>query len=211
MKTPQSILEGLEPLMAKLMMSLSVKKSRPISGGRDSHSQHQGPRLCLTSPEEERAIFRDTTDPPTNMLVEELKNRELNEPLVFPQTDKAEPGGATKDDKAPIKSEKWDKMLYLELSEYVRAGPWAQAACTIHPLLACHWRWLQLRKWILYVRKRRANLKSVSEANREAARDCFLRLQATTFWEWKSGSGPMFWNYPGDQQVTIRDGIMLWI
>ena len=42
-------------------------------------------------------------------------------------------------------------------------------------------------------------------------RECLSRLQATAFWEWKSGSRPMFWNFPEDQQITMRDGIMLWM
>jgi hypothetical protein len=63
----------------------------------------------------------------------------------------------------------------------------------------------------VYVKKKCANLEVVSEADKEAARDCFLRLQATTFWEWKSGFRLMFWNYPVDQQVTTRNGIQLWI
>jgi hypothetical protein len=60
-----------------------------------------------------------------NVPAKELKYLELNEPgNVIPKPG-VEPSGATKDDKAPIKSEKWDKMLYLGLSDHARSGPWA--------------------------------------------------------------------------------------
>jgi hypothetical protein len=47
--------------------------------------------------------------------------------------------------------------------------------------------------------------------DREAAQDCLLWVQAATFWEWKAGLRPMFWNYPKDQQLTMRDGVILWM
>jgi hypothetical protein len=68
-----------------------------------------------------------------------------------------------------------------------------------------------MRKWIRFVNRKKERLEVVTEADRSAARDCFLRLQATTFWEWKSGSRPMFWNYPEDQQMSMRDGVVLWM
>ena len=77
--------------------------------------------------------------------------------------------------------------------------------------MARHWRPMQLRKWICFVVNKRKKLEEVTEVDREAARECLSRLQATTFWEWKSGSRPMFWNFPEDQQVTTRDGILLWM
>jgi hypothetical protein len=200
--------------MAQLLMPLPGKRPTSLinSEGRTDQCHPRGPSLCLTSPEEECATFRDPASPPINLLVEGQRDQVVQDPLAPPQAGEAGPEGATKDDKAPIDAEIWDKMLYLGLSEHARAGPWAQAARTIHPLLARHWRRLQLRKWILYGKKKRAKVESVSEADKEAARrDCLLRLQATTFWEWKSGSRPMFWNYPDDQQVTMRDGIALWI
>jgi hypothetical protein len=73
MKIRQAILEGLEPVMPKRML-LHMKQSTGMSGGRDGLSpQPRGPRLHLTSPEEERATFQDTANPPMNLLVEELK------------------------------------------------------------------------------------------------------------------------------------------
>ena len=146
--------------------------------------------LNLTTPEEERAVFQDQSDPPMNLLIESLENLGVN-----PSEEKSRSGsspevgtgpvGATKDDKAPIKSEWWDKMLYLGLSNHARAGSWAKASRTIRPLVARHWRRLQLRKWIRFVNEKRKKLEEVTESDREAARECLSRLQATTFWEWK--------------------------
>jgi hypothetical protein len=62
-----------------------------------------------------------------------------------------------------------------------------------------------------YVRNKRKQLECVTELDRDAARECLLQLQAASWWEWRSGSRPMFWNFPDDQQVTMRDGIMLWM
>jgi hypothetical protein len=86
-----------------------------------------------------------------SVLVEEIKALKLKttsnkEPLTTDKDDN--PSMPTKDDKAPIQSEWWDKYLHLGLLLHVQAGPWAKAARTIHPLVARHWRRLQLRKWI---------------------------------------------------------------
>jgi hypothetical protein len=154
-----------------------MKQAIGTSIGCDEFSlRPRGPSLHLTSPEEELATFLDKADPPMNVLVEELKTLELNVTTDVISKPGMEPSGATKDDKAPIKSEKWDKMLYLGLSAHARSGPWARAVRTIRPLIARHWRRLQLRKWIKYVKKKRAKLEVVSEADKEAARDCFLCL-----------------------------------
>jgi hypothetical protein len=108
-----------------------------------------------------------------------------------------------KDDKAPIWTENWDTFLYLGLPEEIKGRNWAIAACTIRLLIARHWHRLQLRKWIRFVKEKGMRLEAVTERDRAAARDCLTRLQATTFWEWNSGSRPMFWNYPKDQQLTM--------
>ena len=102
-------------------------------------------------------------------------------------------------------------MLHLGLSDHARARPWARAARTFRPLIARHWCRLQLRKWIRFVENKRKKLEKVTEVDQDAARECLMRLQVTKFWEWRSGSRPMCWNFPVNQQVTMRDGIMLWM
>jgi hypothetical protein len=99
----------------------------------------------------------------------------------------------------------------MGLSEHAKTGPWSKAARTIRPLVARHWRRLQLRTWVRFVREKHKKFEVVTGQDRDAARECLMRLQATTFWEWRSGSRPMFWNFPRDQQVTMRDGIILWM
>jgi hypothetical protein len=61
---------------------------------------------------------------------------------------------ATKDDKAPIKTETWDKFLYLGLDEKIKKRGWAVAARTTRPLVARHWRRIQLRKRIWFVKEK---------------------------------------------------------
>jgi hypothetical protein len=70
---------------------------------------------------------------------------------------------------------------------------------------------MQFRKWIRFVKDKHKELERVLEVNRAAGRDCLMRLQATSFWEWKSGSQPMFWSFPDNQQVTMGEGIILWM
>jgi hypothetical protein len=57
-----------------------------------------------------------------NVLVEELKYLELKEPANVIPKPGVESSGATKDDKAPIKSEKWYKML-CSLGPVGTSGP----------------------------------------------------------------------------------------
>jgi hypothetical protein len=166
---------------------------------KETDSALRGLSLKHTTPEEEREIFCDISDTLRNELICPLSKEERAI------------SKATKDDKAPIKTEVWDKFLYLGLLLEIQTRRWAEAARTIRPLIARHWRRLQLRKWIRFVKEKGARLETVSEHDRDAARECLLRLQATTFWEWKSGSRSMFWNYPKDQQLTMRDGIILWM
>jgi hypothetical protein len=208
LKSRQVILEDLVPLMPKLLR-LTGKGSRMDL--RSPAILKRGPSLLLTRPEEEKAIFQDKSEPPMNLLIAGIKGLKLGQANEESDVDAVRPAVATKEDKAPVKSEGWDKMLYLGLSEHARGGEWARAARTIRPLIARHWRRLQLRKWIRFVKDKRKGLQEVTEVDREAARDCLMRLQATTFWEWESGSRPHFWNYPTDQQITMRDGIILWM
>jgi hypothetical protein len=176
----------------------------------------RGPKLLLTSPEDERAIFQGKSEPPRNALMEALEAEaagpEAGGSVSFVKDRVVhECSKAKKDDNAKVRPEKWDKILYLGLGDIVRARSWARAARTIRPLIARHWRRLQLRKWIRFVREKEARLEQVSKFDEDAARECLLCLQATTFWEWKLGSRPMFWNYPDDQQLTMRDDIVLWM
>jgi hypothetical protein len=207
-KIRQALLEDIRPVMHQLIAS----EGRNIPGEtcEPPSLMNRGPTLILTTPEEERDIFQDKSEPPVNLLIKSLEDLKLTG-VGKCVVDPGNPSVATKDDKSPVKSEWWDKYLFLGLSEYARAGPWARAARTIRPLLARHWRRLQLRKWIRYVRNKQKGLETVTDLDGDAARECLIRLQATTFWEWKSGSRPMFWNFKKNQQITMRDGIVLWM
>jgi hypothetical protein len=192
----------------------SAKKEIRLVGSQNSYLGpiKQGPTLKITTPEEEWAIIHDQSDPPVNALTEATKKLNMSGSSKEASGLKSSnPSIAVKDDKAPIKTESWDKYLCLGLFDHAKAGPWVRASQTIRPVTARHWRRLQLRKWIGFVRKKHKGLEEVSEADRDGARECLIQLQAATFWDWKSGSRPMFWNYPKDQQVTMRDGILLWM
>jgi hypothetical protein len=178
LKIRQTVLEEVKSVYSYLTeddgSSLDLGLGRKLAV-EESNSARRGLSLKLTTPEEEREIFCDKFDTPRNELIWPLSKEERAI------------SKATKDDKAPIKTEVWDTFLYLGLPLEVQTRCWAEAARTIRPLIARHWRRLQLRKWIRFVKEKRARLETISEHDRDAARECLLRLQATTFWEWKSG------------------------
>jgi hypothetical protein len=97
-------------------------------GAKKTDSALRGLSLKLTTPEEEREIFCDKSDTLRNELICPLSKEERAI------------SKATKDDKAPIKTEVWDKFLYLGLPLEIRTRRWAEAARTIRPLIARHWR-----------------------------------------------------------------------
>jgi hypothetical protein len=179
-KVLQAVLEGLGPVVSELM---TAKNGTVSQQSEDEGPQRRGPTLLITAPEEERAIFRDESDPPVNSLIKGLKGLSVEGKA----TTKADAGDAptiattvaTKNDKARVHREKWDKMLYFGLPKQVRTRSWAWACRTIRPLVARHRRRLQLRKWIKCVREKRKNLEEISELDSDAARDCLLRLQAS--------------------------------
>jgi hypothetical protein len=104
----------------------------------DNPDKQKGPKLQITTPEEEWDIFQDIVAVPQN---------ELLQPLLLEERHISK---ATKDNKAPIKPEMWDKFLYLGLHKEIGSRDWAVVARTICPLIARHWRQVQLRKWIRF-------------------------------------------------------------
>ena len=127
----QTVLEGVCPMMTRLLGS---ENERATGKSKAPRATEQGLALKLAAPEEEeRAIFQDKSDPPMNLLIECLKNLEVNpasqEQLIVPPSKNVNGcAGATKDDKAPINSEWWGEMLNLGSSDHTRAGLWVKAS-----------------------------------------------------------------------------------
>jgi hypothetical protein len=172
-KIRQAVLEDLTPIIDGLLAprkGMSDNKRKSLT-----EVVLRGPTLKLTSTKEERETIKNEGAPPRNLLIEALGSLTTTKsPPDVPSTGLFEPTSATKDDKAPVMPEKWDKMLFLGLPEHSRAKPWARAIRTIRPLIARHWRRLQLRKWIGYVKSKHQRLETVSEADKAGARDCLL-------------------------------------
>jgi hypothetical protein len=225
LKIRQAVLEEVRTVWdhltespVKVRASAQQEQTQVIPNSNPDELKSRGPRLALLKVKDERAIFQDKSEVPRNVLLWPLTEKEEAEAILVKAGTEVNPkesadgiSKVTKDDKVPIQMEPWDKFLYLGLSEKIktRGKGWAEAARTIRPLVARFWRRLQLRKWIQFVQSKKARLEAVTDQDRDAARDCSIRLQAATFWEWKAGSRPMFWNYPHDQQLTMRDGIIL--
>jgi hypothetical protein len=158
LKIRQSVLEDVRTLMPQLLKNQSNEKEQEKGW---YCGERRGARLAITSPEEEKAIFQDKSELPFNDLIEKVERLDLSKggsDQKSVKVEKGPSGAATKDDKAPIKSEYWDKYLFLGLSEHAKAGSWARAARTIRPLVASHWRRLQMRKWIRFVRDKHKRL-----------------------------------------------------
>jgi hypothetical protein len=136
----QAVLENLAPIMSELL-SLHKKDdnvqttSEPMKG-----EARRGPWLNIMSAEEEREIILDGTDPPNNDFIENSKFTQADQTKRSNIRESKEPAIATKDDKAPVESETWDRMLYLGLHPKIQVRGWARASRTIRPILARHWR-----------------------------------------------------------------------
>jgi hypothetical protein len=148
-------LEEIGPMMKNLLNS--AKKEIRLVGSQNSDLGpiKRGSTLKITTLEEEWAIIHDQSDPPVNDLTEATKKLNISGSSKEASGLKSSnPSIAVKDDKAPIKTESWDKYLHLGLSDHAKAGPWARTSQTIRPVTARHWRRLQLRKWIGFVPKK---------------------------------------------------------
>jgi hypothetical protein len=127
-KIRQSVLEDLSPFMKKL---LTPKRESEMTEVRKNKITKRGPTLQVTTPEEEKNIFQDKSDPQINSLIEGVEALGVTKNGNMASMEKEAPSVATKDDKALIKSEWWDFYLYLGLSVHAHVGPWARAARTI--------------------------------------------------------------------------------
>jgi hypothetical protein len=50
----------------------------------------------------------------------------------------------------------------------------------------------------------------VAKAERFAGHDAIWRASDSTWWDWDSGSAPLYWRWPKEYQVVIRDGLPIW-
>jgi hypothetical protein len=116
-KIRQAALEDLAPVMSELMMSRGAAILKRVD---KKGPEKRGPTLRITTPEEERSIFQDRSDPPLNSLIDGLKELSMdNAESNSTDAPVASSTVATKDDKAPVRTEKWDRMLCLGLPDEV--------------------------------------------------------------------------------------------
>jgi hypothetical protein len=114
LKIRQAVLEEIGPMMKNLLNSAKKKIRLVGSQNAELGPIKRGPTMKITTPEEEWAIIHDQSDPPVNDLIEPTKKLNVSGSSKEASGLKSSnPSIAVKDDKAPIKTESWDKYLYL--------------------------------------------------------------------------------------------------
>lgn len=123
---------------------------------------------------------------------------------------------AAKNDDAEIPTGLWDRRLWLSFD----LGVWERAVDFIcmrgtNPLdilrynfLFPLWRRSVWRNWNRYYREHLATDEYADrDADCEAARDCLSYVMNSTWWDWKAGSRLLFWRWPKDIRLFMRDGM----
>jgi hypothetical protein len=121
---------------------------------------------------------------------------------------------AVKHDKAPVHHDMWNRKTIEGLSNFDNTREWKEDFDKVRSWLLVRWKrrlWTGFRRWANEETKGRTGVASLDEKWREAARDALRRGCDTTWWEWKSGSRPFYWNWPEDIQDTIAHGLKLWL
>jgi hypothetical protein len=50
----------------------------------------------------------------------------------------------------------------------------------------------------------------IASADRCPGWDALWRLSDSTWWEWSAGSAPLYWRWPAEYRLVIRDGLEIW-
>jgi hypothetical protein len=115
---------------------------------------------------------------------------------------------AAKNDDAPVPEYLWDDVVVPDgdLSK-LKALP------ILHEF-ALRWWWRHTTKdFLRWFKCHHASSMKNAEYHRkkEAGSDCIHRCWNSSWWEWSSGSRPLFWRWPQDYRTIIRDGLPPWI
>jgi hypothetical protein len=97
---------------------------------------------------------------------------------------------------------KWFKTKYLHLLHEAQQCTVTILSNTFDPLLT--------RTVPYYINVSRILNNKKAKVEWMAGRDCVERCAEASWWEWDSGSRPLFWRWPEEYQTIIRDGLPLW-
>lgn len=116
---------------------------------------------------------------------------------------------ATKSDNAEVPVQLWNKFLLLHLDPVLRKRNLTSAFEFLRTRLLCRWR----RNVLLsYIRWKESTIEDHVQARKSkiAALDCIVRCCGASWWAWDIGSRPLFWRWPVDYQLQVRDGVSPW-
>jgi hypothetical protein len=115
---------------------------------------------------------------------------------------------AAKNDDAPVPEYLWDDAI-------VPCGtPSKLKALSVIRTFALRWWWRHTTKDLLRWLKINDPLKGKDNEflrNKRVGSDCIRRCCNSSWWEWTSGSRPLFWRWPPEYLKAIRDGLPPWI
>jgi hypothetical protein len=175
----------------------------------------EGLESCLSQPEAQRKRRRETAE--VDHLMALAKRVHLDPDRSIQMESEADPSnrnsakrsleaeevaGSDRDDykakavkrhDSAVRIHDWDFFLALGLAEEIRDRAWRKAAETIRPAAMRWWKRKQLRKCIKF-KQAKTILGEFTEADRGAITDALCRVNATTWWEWKNGCRPFYWN-----------------
>jgi hypothetical protein len=116
---------------------------------------------------------------------------------------------ATKNDDAMVPEYLWDEAIVKD------GDPRKLIALTHLRTFALRW-WKrhtteEFLKWLTLRSQDKMLNPTELIKDKLAGLDCVQRCSNSSWWEWTAGSRPLFWRWPEDYRLTIRDGVTPWI
>jgi len=115
---------------------------------------------------------------------------------------------ATKNDDAQVPVHLWDEAIVPD------GDPLKLAALNIIRTFAlCWWKRRTRREFLEWMAKKYPSPSKIPveyKKDRSAGLDCLSRCANSSWWEWSAGSRLLFWRWPEEYKISIRDGVKLW-
>jgi hypothetical protein len=115
---------------------------------------------------------------------------------------------AAKNDDAPVPEYLWDDVIVPDGNDDKIA-----ALSVIRTFALRWWRKNTTREFLIWLKVKHNACKLTVDYRNDvtAGRDCISRCCNASWWEWDAGSRPLFWRWPSDYRLVIRDGLPPWI
>jgi hypothetical protein len=116
---------------------------------------------------------------------------------------------AAKNDDAAIPEYLWNEAILPESNERS-----LNALSHIRSFALRWWKRHTTRDFLLWRRHKYHRRSQDAKDYRKdtlAGLDCVRRCANSSWWEWTSGSRPLFWRWPEEYQTSIRDGVPPWV